>query len=87
MVPVEAMASGRPVVPFGRGGATETVATAFRAIFAEQTVEAIASAVKSLAIIATDSGKIAAHAGQFGRDQFFSEDAYVYRSPAGRENQ
>jgi glycosyltransferase involved in cell wall biosynthesis len=74
MVPVEAMASGRPVVAFGRGGATETVAKGLTGIFfTEQTVEAISSAVKSLADIKIDPEKIAAHARQFGRDQFFQK--------------
>jgi glycosyltransferase involved in cell wall biosynthesis len=74
MVPVEAMASGRPVVAFGLGGATETVANGISGVFfAEQTVEAISSAVRSLAGIEIDSGKIAAHARQFGRDQFFQK--------------
>jgi glycosyltransferase involved in cell wall biosynthesis len=74
MVPVEAMASGRPVVAFGRGGATETVANGISGVFfAEQTVEALSSAVRSLADIEIDSGKIAAHARQFGRDQFFQK--------------
>jgi glycosyltransferase involved in cell wall biosynthesis len=74
MVPVEAMASGRPVVAFGRGGATETVANGVTGIFfAEQTVEAISSAVRSLANIAIDPEKIAAHARKFGKDQFFQK--------------
>jgi glycosyltransferase involved in cell wall biosynthesis len=74
MVPVEAMASGRPVVAFGRGGATETVATGVSGVFfAEQTVEAISSAVRSLAGIEINPEKIAAHARQFGRDQFFQK--------------
>src|ERR1700726_1497315 len=74
MVPVEAMASGRPVVAFGRGGATETVADGVTGVFfSEQSVEAISSAVRSLAGIEIDSGKIAAHARQFGRDQFLQK--------------
>jgi glycosyltransferase involved in cell wall biosynthesis len=74
MVPVEAMASGRPVVAFGRGGATETVATGVSGVFfAEQSVEAITSAVRSLADIAIDPEKIVAHANQFGREQFFQK--------------
>jgi glycosyltransferase involved in cell wall biosynthesis len=74
MVPVEAMASGRPVVAFGRGGATETVLSGVCGVFfAEQTVEAISAAVRSLADIEIDPGKIAAHAKQFGRDQFFQK--------------
>jgi glycosyltransferase involved in cell wall biosynthesis len=72
MVPVEAMASGRPVVAFGRGGATETVLDSVTGtFFAEQTVEAISSAVRRLSDIAIDPEKIAAHADQFGREQFF----------------
>jgi glycosyltransferase involved in cell wall biosynthesis len=74
MVPVEAMASGRPVVAFGRGGAVETVAKGISGVFfAEQTVEAISSAVGTLAGLEIDSEKIAAHAKQFGRDQFFQK--------------
>ena len=72
MVPVEAMASGRPVVAFGRGGATETVSPGLSGVFFfEQTVDAISSAVRSLDNIEIDSKKIAAHASQFGRDHFF----------------
>lgn len=74
MVPVEAMASGRPVIAYNRGGATETVATGLSGIFfAEQTAEAISSAVRSLAHMEIDSDKIAAHASQFGREQFFQK--------------
>ncbi|WP_213769816.1 glycosyltransferase [Bradyrhizobium sp. dw_78] len=72
MVPVEAMASGRPVVAYGRGGAIETVAKGLSGVFFEkQTVEDISSAVRSLAAIDIDSEQIVAHARQFGRDQFF----------------
>ncbi len=74
MVPVEAMASGRPVVAFGRGGATETVANGESGIFfQEQTVEAISSAVKGLADIQIDPKKIAEHASRFGRNNFLQK--------------
>jgi glycosyltransferase involved in cell wall biosynthesis len=74
MVPVEAMASGRPVVAFGRGGATETVADGMTGVFfAEQTVEAIISAVKRLATLDIDPAKVVAHASQFGREPFFAK--------------
>jgi glycosyltransferase involved in cell wall biosynthesis len=66
------MASGRPVVAFGRGGATETVVEGLTGtFFAEQTVEAISAAVGRLADMKIDPGQIAAHADQFGREQFF----------------
>jgi glycosyltransferase involved in cell wall biosynthesis len=74
MVPVEAMASGRPVVAYGRGGAVETVANGLSGVFfADQTVEDISSAVRNLSTIEIDPGKIVAHAKRFGRDQFFQK--------------
>jgi glycosyltransferase involved in cell wall biosynthesis len=74
MVPVEAMASGRPVVAFGRGGATETVADGISGVFfAEQSVEAISAAVKRLAELDLDPATIAAHASRFGREPFFAK--------------
>lgn len=51
IVPVEAMACGTPVIAFGRGGATETVAPASGPreptglFFPEQTAEAVAEAI------------------------------------------
>jgi glycosyltransferase involved in cell wall biosynthesis len=72
MVPVEAMASGRPVIAFGRGGAVETVAKGLSGVFfAEQTLESISLAVKALDKIEIDPAKIAAHAERFGKDHFF----------------
>jgi glycosyltransferase involved in cell wall biosynthesis len=72
MVPVEAMASGRPVIAFGRGGAVETVATGLSGVFfAEQTVESISLAVDELGKFEIDPAKIAAHAKRFGKDHFF----------------
>jgi glycosyltransferase involved in cell wall biosynthesis len=73
MVPVEAMASGRPVIAFGRGGAMETIASGVSGIFFnEQTVESISEAVASFANIHFDPETITKHAKQFGRDQFFA---------------
>src|SRR3989304_196145 len=52
IAPLEAMASGKPVLAFGRGGARETVIPLEQGIeaptglfFAEQTVEALAGAI------------------------------------------
>jgi glycosyltransferase involved in cell wall biosynthesis len=74
MVPVEAMASGRPVVAFGKGGAVETVADGSTGVFFhEQTVEAISSAVQRMATIDTVPQEIAEHARRFGREQFFQK--------------
>jgi glycosyltransferase involved in cell wall biosynthesis len=74
MVPVEAMASGRPVIAFGRGGATETVAEGKSGVFfAEQTVDAIIAATKKLDEMTFDPQQIAGHAKQFGREQFLGK--------------
>jgi glycosyltransferase involved in cell wall biosynthesis len=74
MVPVEAMASGRPVVAFGRGGAVETVADGVSGVFfAEQSVAAISAAVGRLASVSFDPDIITGHAKQFGREQFFQK--------------
>jgi glycosyltransferase involved in cell wall biosynthesis len=74
MVPIEAMASGRPVVAFARGGATETVVDGISGVFfSEQTVEAISAAIRRMADMKIDPTKIAAHASQFGRETFFQK--------------
>jgi glycosyltransferase involved in cell wall biosynthesis len=53
IVPLEAMASGRPVIAYGRGGALETVITGETGIlFHEQTVDSLIAAVTQL-----ESGK------------------------------
>ncbi|WJR81403.1 glycosyltransferase [Bradyrhizobium sp. NP1] len=90
MVPVEAMASGRPVVAFGKGGATETVAEGVSGVFfAEQTMEAISAAVKRLDEIKIDPKAITEHARRFGRQQFFEKmgrhiDGLLARKPGQR---
>jgi glycosyltransferase involved in cell wall biosynthesis len=71
MVPVEAMASGRPVLAYARGGALETVVPGLTgAFFSEQTVEAITATVLGFQDENVNSLSIATHARQFGRDQF-----------------
>jgi glycosyltransferase involved in cell wall biosynthesis len=51
IVPLEVMASGRPVIAFARGGATETVIDGKTGIlFREQTVEALVDAVEAMEI-------------------------------------
>jgi glycosyltransferase involved in cell wall biosynthesis len=71
IVPVEAMASGRPVLAFGKGGALETVKAGLSGLFFErQTVDDISTAVTRISEIDFDSGKIAAHAAHFSRQIF-----------------
>lgn len=73
IVPVEAMASGRPVVAFRRGGATESVVDGETGVFFdEQSVEALLDGLAACERTAFDSTRIAAHARKFGRDRFTS---------------
>lgn len=76
IVPLEAMASGRPVIAFGRGGALETVIPGRTGVlFAEQTVEALVHAVSRFELIESrlDPRAIRAHAEGFSRPRFLAE--------------
>nr|WP_254803893.1 glycosyltransferase [Methylobacterium sp.]USU34677.1 glycosyltransferase [Methylobacterium sp.] len=74
IVPVEAMASGRPVVAYGRGGATESVvADQTGVFFHEHTVTALMEAIARLETLALDPAAIARHAAGFNRARFQSE--------------
>jgi glycosyltransferase involved in cell wall biosynthesis len=73
IVPVEAMASGRPVIAYGRGGATETVVPGLSGVlFGEQDVEALVDAVEGFRDADFDPAAIAAHAGKFSREVFIA---------------
>jgi glycosyltransferase involved in cell wall biosynthesis len=74
IVPVEAMASGRPVIAYGRGGATETVLPGLSGVlFPEQSVEAISDAVERFRERDFDPTRIIGHAGKFSRQRFIGE--------------
>jgi glycosyltransferase involved in cell wall biosynthesis len=74
IVPVEAMASGRPVVALGRGGATETVVDGLTGVlFGEQTLEALECAIRRAESIAFDAHLIRQHARRFSRARFERE--------------
>jgi glycosyltransferase involved in cell wall biosynthesis len=71
IVPVEAMASGRPVIAYGRGGATETVAPGISGVlFGEQSVDALIDAVEGVRDGDFEPASIIAHACKFSRDVF-----------------
>ena len=73
-MPLEAMASGRPVIAFGKGGATETiVAGKTGQFFYKQTAEAIIEAVKKFKPEDYDSKIIRNHALKFSKDRFKKE--------------
>lgn len=73
IVPVEAMASGRPVIAFGRGGATETVVDGKTGIlFSDQSEAGLIAAVGAFEAIEQSFvvADIVAHAQRFHRQHF-----------------
>lgn len=71
IVPVEMMASGRPVIAYGRGGALETVIDGLSGVlFDEQSEDALADAIARAERISFDPGAIVRHASGFGKARF-----------------
>lgn len=80
LVPVEAMALGRPVVAYGRGGATESVVDGTTGLFFDrQDVAALIDALERFEKdeAAFDAERIAHHAESFGEGRFRQEFAAV----------
>ncbi len=76
IVPLEAMASGRPVIAYGKGGALDTVIPNETGVFFdEQTPTALAAAVKRFHLIEDqfDADRLTAHAASFSQERFRSE--------------
>ena len=76
IVPLEAMASGRPVIAFGKGGALETVVDGSTGVFFhQQTEDSLLDAVERFEGMKSQfvPGEIRAHACQFDRERFKSE--------------
>lgn len=75
IVPVEAMASGKPVIAFGYGGLLETVLDGITGVmFREPTVESLVDAVVRFEQRQSfDSRTIRAHAEQFSEEAFRSK--------------
>ncbi len=65
ITPVEAQASGRPVIAYRGGGALETIAEHTGQFFSPKTVDALVDAVKSFDVKRFESTIIQAHAKQF----------------------
>jgi len=74
ITPLEAQASGRPVIAYGAGGALETVVEGTTGIFFhEQTPEALIEALKSFDAKQFDPIVIRRHALNFDKDAFKQE--------------
>ena len=73
MAPLEAMASGRPVIAFGRGGALESVVDGKTGVlFEEQTVEALLDAIARFDGCEFASDALRSHAEGFSADRFIA---------------
>lgn len=73
IVPVEAMAAGKPVIALRRGGAVETVVDGHTGLFfEEQSVEALQRSILQFEEIecSFDASAIARHARRFSREEF-----------------
>ena len=68
IVPLEAMASGKPVIAYAKGGALETVIDGTTGVFFEsQSPASLAAAIEKSVIIPFDAAAIRAHAMTFSR--------------------
>ncbi len=66
IAPVEAMAAGRPVIAYARGGALDTVVDGVTGtFFPDPTAASLAEAVRRFDALAFDTAAIRAHARQF----------------------
>ncbi|WP_337270804.1 glycosyltransferase [Oryzifoliimicrobium ureilyticus] len=86
IVPVEAMASGRPVIAFARGGATETViANKTGVFFNNQTVEELMDAVERMEKLDFNSADAISRAADFRRDVFVNRFRTFVERATGTE--
>ena len=81
ITPLEAMASGAPVIAFGEGGASETVTKKTGVFFREQTAEALIEAVTNIesGTVRVAEADCRARAAEFSRGRFQREFAEVVR--------
>lgn len=81
IVPLEAMASGTPVIAFGQGGALETVKPNTSGLhFEKQTVKSLRSAIKRFEKMKWSSKKITDSIQEFASSRFKSEIRHVIES-------
>jgi glycosyltransferase involved in cell wall biosynthesis len=86
IIPVEVMASGRPVIAYGRGGVTESVTAGVSGLFfEEQTAAAIERAIHDFERMSFDSRAIRAQAEQFHTNKFLTAFTAAVESALGRK--
>jgi glycosyltransferase involved in cell wall biosynthesis len=83
MTPVEALASGKPVIAYGRGGALETVPDFGGVLFADQTEESLAAALGQFERMEPGirPAELQAWAGRFSELEFSHKMAALLHSP------
>ena len=73
IVPLEAIASGKPVIAYGKGGALETVMDGETGLlFPEQTVESLLQALRRLNAVRFEPAALRTHAMKFDKTVFLS---------------
>jgi glycosyltransferase involved in cell wall biosynthesis len=71
IVPLEAMACGKPVIAYAKGGGTETVVDGVTGIlFDEQTPESLATAIQKFETMSFEASACRARAGEFSTEHF-----------------
>lgn len=81
MTPLEAMASGRPVLAYGRGGALESIKPGLSGeFFDEQTVESVKKALTSYDWTRYTAASIRTHVAQFDVKPFVAKFDTIVRS-------
>ncbi len=87
ITPLEAMASGRPVIAYGKGGALETVVEGVTGtFFKEQTTDSLIDALRRFETMTFDKHKLREHAEKFDDEVFkarikaFVEEKYNERN-------
>ena len=87
IVPVEAQASGIPVIAYGRGGATETIIDSGEmktgVFFKEQTAASLAEAIRNFDAGSFDPHEIRRNAERFNRQRFIREIKEVIMKSRG----
>ncbi|QBR72080.1 glycosyl transferase [Beijerinckiaceae bacterium] len=86
IIPVEVMASGRPVIAYDRGGVTETVTAGVTGwFFQEQSAAAIQRAVREFETMHFDPREIKLQAKKFATNRFKSEFIQFLETKIGYE--
>ncbi len=87
IVPLEAQASGTPVIALGRGGARDTIVDGKTGIFFDdQTLPSLADAVDRFAALRFDPAAIRAHAKQFSSERFRRHMAEIVEMTLAEKN-